>query len=142
MQTLLMKCRVLVLALVVAALFVALSAGTAGAQTGNQTQVTPSVSYNDLWKSVGLNSVGESDAGKAKNALEAMDGGAASTGAPTPATAPAPKATPAPAPKAEAKLPASGGNSNALLFAAIAGALLLVGAITTIGRKIVRKPRS
>jgi LPXTG-motif cell wall-anchored protein len=39
----------------------------------------------------------------------------------------------------KAQLPATGGNDDAMLFALIAGALLVVGGLPTAGRWIVRK---
>jgi hypothetical protein len=135
-QTMLIKGRSLLLALIAAALLVALNPGPAVAQEGSpSTKVTESVTYGDLFRGAGVDPyTGETSAGRAKQALEGMEA----------APPPGPASPPGPAPKAEAKvLPASGGvSASGLSLLTLGGATVLIVGSGLLVRGITRNLRS
>src|SRR4051812_22296039 len=118
-----MKGRLLVLAMVVAALLVALSFRPAVAQDPYETKVTPSVSQADIAESVGMDPFTGQTAES-----RIISSGALESGPGAPVEAAAPKAA-APKAAAPAALPKSGGvstSSLSMLTLGIAATVLIV----------------
>ena len=163
-QTLLMKGRVLVLAMIVVALLVSVHPQTAEAQLR-----VPSDSWNspsndgfvhhpvidpNIDPLTGLPFWYGNPEKKLLDTLDAAAPEQDNTYMPMSAPAPEPQAVssqlpttssevapaPAPAPKAEAKLPDTGAD-DALMFVLIAAALLVIGGLPTVGRLVIRNAR-
>lgn len=145
-QTMLIKGRSLLLALIAAAVLVALDPGLAVAlaQAPGETKVTPSVTQGDLGKGVGLSPTGElrGDVKVEPPIDEPAPPPGPAPKAPPPAPAPKAAPPPAPAPKAEA-LPSSGGGSlSGLSWLALSGAIVLIVGSGLLVRRIARNPRN